>query len=194
MNQNPNNLNSYLPVTVLITRSPRQANQKQFEQALSDQKNKRFSSNYSVYESRHGRTEQRHYHVLNEIRELVDSSKKWSNFSSAVRVEYSRRLKNGKIKRESRYFITSLSEDAKQLAEYIRGHWSIENQLHWILDVDFREDDSRIRKDNAPENLAVIRHIALNILKQDKHLKASIKGKRKCAGWDNSYLVKLLKQ
>jgi predicted transposase YbfD/YdcC len=165
-----------------------------FEQALSEQKNKQFSSNYSVYESSHGRTEQRHYHVLNEIRELVDSSKKWSNFSSAVRVEYSHRLKTGKIKRESRYFITSLSQDAKQLAEYIRGHWSIENQLHWILDVDFREDDSRIRKDNAPENLAVIRHIALNILKQDKHLKASIKGKRKCAGWDNSYLVKLLKQ
>jgi predicted transposase YbfD/YdcC len=165
-----------------------------FEQALSEQKNKQFASNYSVYESSHGRTEQRHYHVLNEIRELVDSSKKWSNFSSAVRVEYSHRLKNGKIKRESRYFITSLSQDAKQLAEYIRGHWSIENQLHWILDIDFREDDSRIRKDNAPENLAVIRHIALNILKQDKHLKASIKGKRKCAGWDNSYLVKLLKQ
>jgi predicted transposase YbfD/YdcC len=165
-----------------------------FKLALSDNKDEHISSNYSVYESGHGRTEQRYYHVLNDIRELVDSSKKWSNFNSAIRVEYSRRLKNGKIKRESRYFITSLSQDAKQLAEYIRGHWSIENQLHWILDVDFREDDSRIRKDNAPENLAVIRHIALNILKQDKHIKASIKGKRKCAGWDNSYLVKLLKQ
>jgi predicted transposase YbfD/YdcC len=165
-----------------------------FKLALSDNKDEHISSNYSVYESGHGRTEQRYYHVLNDIRELVDSSKKWSNFNSAIRVEYSRRLKNGKIKRESRYFITRLSQDAKQLAEYIRGHWSIENQLHWILDVDFREDDSRIRKDNAPENLAVIRHIALNILKQDKHIKASIKGKRKCAGWDNSYLVKLLKQ
>ena len=165
-----------------------------FQLALSDNKNEHFSSNYSVYESGHGRTEQRHYHVLNDIRELVDSSKKWSNFNSAIRVEYSRQLKNGTIKQENRYFITSLSQDAEQLAKYIRGHWSIENQLHWILDVDFNEDNSRIRKENAPENLAVIRHIALNILKQDKNIKGSIKGKRKCAGWDNSYLVKLLKQ
>lgn len=165
-----------------------------FKLALSDSKNEQFSSNYSLCESGHGRTEKRHYHVLSNIRELVDSSKKWSNFNSAIKVEYSRRLKNGKIKEESRYFITSLSQDAEQLAKYIRGHWSIENQLHWVLDVDFNEDNSRIRKDNAPENLAVIRHIAFNILKQDKSFKASIKGKRKCAGWDNNYLVKLLKQ
>ncbi|MDJ0572432.1 MAG: ISAs1 family transposase [Pleurocapsa sp. MO_192.B19] len=165
-----------------------------FNLALSDHKNEHLSSNYTVCESAHGRTEQRYYHVLNDIRELVDSSKKWSNFNSAIRVEYSRQLKNGKIQQESRYFITSLSQGAEQLAKYIRGHWSIENQLHWVLDVDFNEDNSRIRKDNAPENLAVIRHIALNIIKQDKNIKASIKGKRKCAGWDNSYLLKLLKQ
>ena len=151
-------------------------------------------SKYTVCESGHGRTEKRQYHVLNDIRELVDSTKKWSQLNSAIQVEYSRQLKNGKIKQESRYFITSLSQDAQQLAEYIRGHWSIENQLHWVLDVDFYEDNSRIRKDNAPENLAVIRHIAINIIKQDKSFKASIKGKRKCAGWDNSYLLKLLKQ
>ena len=165
-----------------------------FNLALSDCKNESLSSKYTKCESGHGRTEKRQYHVLNDIRELVDSNKKWSNFSSAIKVEYSRRLKNGKAKLESRYFITSLSQDAKQLAEYIRGHWSIENQLHWVLDVDFHEDDSRIRKDNAPENLAVIRHIAINIIKQDKSFKASIKGKRKCAGWDNNYLLKLLKQ
>ena len=93
-----------------------------FKLALSDNKNEQFSSNYSVCESSHGRTEQRHYHVLNDIRELVDSSKKWSNFNSAIRVEYSRQLKNGKTKRESRYFITSLSQDAEHLAKYIRGH------------------------------------------------------------------------
>ncbi|MGB5595193.1 MAG: ISAs1 family transposase, partial [Crocosphaera sp.] len=69
---------------------------------------------------------------------------------------------------------------------------SIENQLHWVLDVAFNEDDSRIRKDNAPENLAIIRHIALNLLKQDKTLKGSIKNKRKVAGWDNDYLLSLL--
>ena len=115
-----------------------------FNLALSEHKNEYLSSNYSVCESAHGRTEQRHYHVLNDIQELVDSSKKWSNFNSAIRVEYSRQLKNGKISFESRYFITSLSQDAEHLAKYIRGHWSVENQLHWVLDVDFREDDSRI--------------------------------------------------
>ncbi|VEP16585.1 putative H repeat-associated protein [Hyella patelloides LEGE 07179] len=93
-----------------------------FNLALSDHKNEHLSSKYTVCESAHGRIEQRQYHVLNDIRELVDSSKKWSNFNSAVRVEYSRQLKNGKSKLESRYFITSLSQDAKQLAEYIRGH------------------------------------------------------------------------
>ena len=81
---------------------------------------------YLVYlldkDSSHGRTEQRKYHVLNNIRELVDSTKKWSNFNSAIKVEYSRQLKSGKIKQESRYFITSLSQNAEQLAEYIRGH------------------------------------------------------------------------
>ena len=96
-----------------------------FKLALSDSKNEQFSSNYSVCESGHGRTEKRHYHVLNNIQELVDSSQKWSNFNSAIKVEYSRRLKNGKIKEQSRYFITSLSENVEQLARYIRGHWSI---------------------------------------------------------------------
>ncbi len=163
-----------------------------FKVALSENENEQFSSNYSVGESGHGRTEQRYYHVLNDIRELVDSNKKWSNFNSAIRVEYSRQLKNGKIKQESRYFITSLSKNAEELAEYIRGHWGIENQLHWVLDVDFNEDGSRIRKDNAPENLAVIRHIALNLIKQHKNIKGSIKGKRKKAGWDNNYLRELL--
>ena len=165
-----------------------------FNLALSEGKNEYLSSRYTVDELDHGRTEQRQYHVLNDLRELVDSSKKWSKLNSAIKVEYFRQLKNGKTKCENRYFITSLFQDAKQLAEYIRGHWSIENQLHWVLDVDFNEDNSRIRKDNAPENLAVIRHIALNIIKQDKNIKGSIKGKRKCAGWDNNYLLKLLKQ
>lgn len=163
-----------------------------FKVALSKNDNDLFSSNYTVCESGHGRTEQRYYHVLNNIQELVDSKKKWSNLNSVVRVEYLRQLKNGKTSFESRYFITSLSKNAEKLADYIRGHWSVENQLHWILDVDFNEDSSRIRKDNAPENLAVIRHMALNLLKQDKSFKGSIKGKRKRAGWDNNYLRELL--
>ena len=165
---------------------------KLFKVALTEDKIKFESSKYSVFELEHGRTEQRCYRVLNNISELVDSKQKWSNLESAVRVEYLRQLKNGKTSLESRYFITSLSKNAEELADYIRGHWGIENQLHWILDVDFNEDSSRIRKDNAPENLAVIRHIALNLIKKDKTSSGSIKGKRKRAGWDNNYLRSLL--
>lgn len=149
-------------------------------------------SNYSIDEDSHGRTENRHYHVLNNISLVIDSEQKWSNLNSVVRVEYLRQFKNGKSQIENRYFITSLSENAEQLADYIRGHWSIENKLHWVLDVEFGEDDSRIKKDNAPENLAVIRHIALNLLRQNQKFKGSIKNKRNRAGWDNNYLRQIL--
>ncbi len=110
---------------------------------------------YSYYipeESAHGPNETRSYQVLNNIKDLVDPEGEWKHLNSVARVQYYRTLKNGKTKLETRYFITSLSHEAQQLSQSIRGHWSIENQLHWILDVEFNEDDSRIRKDNAPEN------------------------------------------
>ena len=151
------------------------------------------SSNYHVFESSHGRIEKRCYSVLNNVSEIVDKEQKWSELNSIVCVEYLRKSKKGKTKLENRYYITSLSKNAEELAEYVRGHWSIENQLHWILDVTFGEDNSRIRKDNAPENLAVIRHIALNLLKLDKSSSVSIKGKRNKAGWDDNYLLQLVK-
>lgn len=163
-----------------------------FKVASIEDKIKFESSKYSVFESEHSRTEQRCYHVLNNISELIDLNQKWSNLDSVVRVEYLRQLKNDKTSLESRYFITSLSKNAEELADYIRGHWGIENQLHWVLDVGFNEDNSRIRKDNAPENLAIIRHIALNLIKKDRTSSGSIKGKRKRAGWDNNYLRELL--
>ena len=108
------------------------------------------------------------------------------------RVDYLRVKANGKSSLERRYYISSLPNDAELLAKAIRGHWNIENQLHWVLDVQFSEDGSRIRKDNAPQNLAIIRQIALNLLNQDKTIKAGIKTKRKRAGWDNNYLLKVL--
>jgi predicted transposase YbfD/YdcC len=163
-----------------------------FKQAFSEEKVGYQYSDYTPKESGHGRTDLRIYQVLNNIQDLVDPSGEWKNLNSVARVQYYCRLKNGKTKLETRYFITDLSQQAQQLSESIRGHWSIENQLHWVLDVAFNEDDSRIRKDNAPENLAIIRHIALNLLKQDKTFKGSIKNKRKLAGWDNDYLLSLL--
>jgi predicted transposase YbfD/YdcC len=74
----------------------------------------------------------------------------------------------------------------------VRAHWTIENSLHWVLDIAFREDDSRIRKGHAPQNFAVLRHIALNLLKQDTTLKRGLKSKRLKAGWDHDYLLHIL--
>jgi len=102
------------------------------------------------------------------------------------------RTENEKTTLETRYFISSLPNNAELLAQGVRTHWSIENKLHWVLDVQFNEDGSRIRKDNAPQNLAILRHIALNLLNQDKTVKAGVKRKRNKAGWDNEYLEKIL--
>ena len=108
-------------------------------------------------------------------------------------VEYESIVKStGERTIERRLFINSIPADAKRFAEAVRHHWGIENGLHWCLDVGFNEDSSRIRKDNAPENFAVIRHIALNLLKQETTAKTGIKNKRLMAGWDHAYLAKLL--
>ena len=117
----------------------------------------------------------------------------WKNLASIGMVEAQRSV-NGKTSVETRFYISSLPGDAKVLLAAIRGHWGIENSLHWVLDISFREDESRVRTGNTAGNLALIRHMALNLLKQDNTSKASIKGKRKRAGWDSDYLLAVISQ
>ncbi len=88
--------------------------------------------------------------------------------------------------------MTSSDADGPALASAVRDHWAIENSLHWVLDVGFREDDSRLRDRNAAANFAVIRKIAVNLVKAEKSPKGSIKGRRKAAGWDNEYMQKIV--
>ncbi len=91
-----------------------------------------------------------------------------------------------------RYFISSLESDAELMLRAVRTHWGIENKVHWVLDITFREDDCRIRRGNGAENFAVLRHIALNLLKREKSGKRSVRSKRKRAAWDSDYLLKVL--
>ena len=103
-----------------------------------------------------------------------------------------RMLLEGKTTVETRHFISTLNCDAKQLGHAVRQHWGIENSLHWVLDIAFREDESRIRKGHAAENFGMLRHIALNLLKNDRLSKIGAGAKRKKAGWDNDYLLQTL--
>lgn len=98
----------------------------------------------------------------------------------------------GKETRKVRYYISSLSSDPQRLLHVVRRHWAIENELHWVLDIALKEDASRVRKDKAPENFGVLRHIALNLLKQEKAAKGGIHAKQLQAAWKEDYLLKVL--
>ena len=99
---------------------------------------------------------------------------------------------NNKISKETRYYISSLLSDAEQFAQAVREHWGIENSLHWVLDVSFKDDSCRVRRDNAPENFTIIKHIALNLLQKERASRKSMHSKRRLAGWNNDYLLTVL--
>ena len=140
----------------------------------------------------HGRVERRNCSVLGDL-SLLDEPGQWASLRGLVRIEAERYHKaTGKSEREIRYYIISLKPDAARLNSAIRQHWSIENKLHWVLDVGFGEDMSRKRAGHTAQNYSILTRIALNLLKQDKTCKLGIHGKRLQAAWDHGYLLRLL--
>jgi len=138
----------------------------------------------------HGRIETRRYWITSEI-EWLGAKASWSNLHSVGMVE-ARREVGETVQVETRYFLTSLPAQGVRFAQAVRQHWGIENSLHWVLDVSFAEDACRIRKDKGAQTFAVLRHIALNLLRREPHHKRGIKARRKRAGWDRDYLVQVL--
>lgn len=141
----------------------------------------------------HDRRELRQCWVVTEpdYRAYLRREASWPKLTSLVKL-LTVRTTAKKTEVTVRYFISSWSASAQAFLGRIREHWQIENGLHWVLDIAFREDESRIRKDHAPQNMAVLRHMALNLLKQETSMKIGIAAKRKMAGWDNDYLLKVL--
>lgn len=141
----------------------------------------------------HGRIEQRRCRAIGDPDYLafIDPDGAWPHLQSVVCLESTRRI-GETVSTEARHYLSSLPADAAVLNAAIRSHWGIENRLHWVLDMTFREDDSRVRVGHAPENLAIVRHLALNLLRQESSRRASIATKRLCAALDDSYLRSVL--
>jgi len=141
-------------------------------------------------EKDHGRQETRRYYQGGALAWFADRSK-WEGLQSVGLVEAEREVR-GKVTVERRYYLSSLPVGVETFARAVRGHWAVENSLHWVLDVQMGEDDSRARTGYAAENLATLRRLALNLLKQEKTKKRGIRGKQLNASWDHAYLLRLL--
>lgn len=165
--------------------------QELFERALSANPRQISLDYYETTEQSHGRHEVRRYWTTDAV-SCLSTKDQWPDLHSVGMVETDRTLA-GETTRERRFYILSIPSNARTFGNAVRSHWGIENSVHWVLDVTFREDDSRIRMGHGPENFAVLRHIALNLLHNERSFKGSIKTKRLKCGWNDEYLAKVLK-
>lgn len=145
---------------------------------------------YATTEKGHGRTETRKYWTMGNTQYLI-GAENWEGLQSIGMVE-SQRTVAGVVSIEYRYYILSIKSNARRFAQAVRSHWSVENNLHWVLDVGFVEDSAKGCQGCSAENLAVIRHVGMNLLSRDKKSKVGMKTKRLKAGWDNRYLEDVL--
>ena len=163
------------------------------EAFANEQKARHFrDTQISVHETvdgDHGRIETRRYTVIHDVGWLQERHK-WPGLKGVAMVESQREI-DGKIAYETRFYITSLGLPANAIGPMIRAHWAIENSLHWVMDMVFRDDECRIRTEHAPANFATLRHMAYNLARKAPG-KASIRLKRKTASWDDNYLASLI--
>jgi predicted transposase YbfD/YdcC len=145
-----------------------------------------------AFDDSHGRLVRRRVFASRAVGEL-ESLHEWPDLRTLLAIETIRSVNGtGKIETEIRYFLTSCNDDPAVLARAIRRHWSIENSLHWVLDVTFREDDSRVRHRTAVRNLALLRKIALNLVAADRSRQTSLRGRRKKAAWNDDYMLRII--
>lgn len=170
-------------------------NQKELWEQVKDEF--RFAQQVDYYQSTdigHGRIETRTCSVISDFQFIENKDNKWNKLQQIIKIQSVREFKNSNKPKETatRYYISSLQDKAQNYQQHIRSHWSIENKLHWVLDVAFSEDASRKRAGNAAQNYSILLKIALNLLKNEKTEKQGIQGKRLKAAWNEEYLIKVL--
>lgn len=147
---------------------------------------------FDAFDEGHGRLVRRRVFVAPAVQDL-EPLHGWPDLSTVLAVETIRSVNGtGPVEAEIRYFLTSCNDDPAILVRAIRRHWSVENALHWVLDVTFREDDSRVRDRTAARNFALLRKIALNLVARDRSTQTSLRGRRKKAAWDDGYMFQII--
>ena len=148
---------------------------------------------YSNHDLDHGRIETRVCSVIKDF-QFIEHNNEWENLKSVIRIKSTREFKNSDkpVEKATRYYISSLDNNAIEFQSKVRSHWAVENKLHWTLDVSFSEDASRKRAGKAAQNYSILLKIALNLLKKESSKKISMKSKRLEAGWNEPYLLKIL--